>query len=42
VWVGVGWYRPGGSTSVRDVADQYLSIVLDGISTRRRPRRGAK
>jgi AcrR family transcriptional regulator len=42
VWVGVGWYRPGGSTSVHDVADQYLSIVLDGISTRRRPRRSAK
>ena len=37
VWVGVGWFRPGGSLSVDAVAEQYLSIVLDGISTRRRP-----
>jgi len=43
VWVGVGWYRPGGSHSVESVAQQYLSIVLDGISARRRPvRRHAK
>jgi TetR/AcrR family transcriptional regulator, cholesterol catabolism regulator len=43
VWVGVGWYRPGGSVSVHAVAEQYLSIVLDGIATRRRPaRRAAK
>jgi TetR/AcrR family transcriptional regulator, cholesterol catabolism regulator len=43
VWVGVGWYRPGGSVSVQAVAEQYLSIVLDGIATRRRPaRRAAK
>jgi TetR/AcrR family transcriptional regulator, cholesterol catabolism regulator len=41
VWVGVGWYRPGGSVSVHAVAEQYLSIVLDGISTRRRPARRA-
>lgn len=37
VWVGVGWFRPGGSLGVDAVAEQYLSIVLDGISTRRRP-----
>jgi AcrR family transcriptional regulator len=37
VWVGVGWYRPGGTLSVDTVAQQYLSIVLDGIATRRRP-----
>ncbi|MCW2657514.1 MAG: TetR family transcriptional regulator, partial [Jatrophihabitans sp.] len=37
VWVGVGWYRPGGTMGVDVVAQQYLSIVLDGISTRRRP-----
>jgi AcrR family transcriptional regulator len=37
VWVGVGWFRPGGTLTVDAVAQQYLSIVLDGISTRRRP-----
>jgi AcrR family transcriptional regulator len=37
VWVGVGWFRPGGALSVDTVAEQYLSIVLDGIATRRRP-----
>lgn len=37
VWVGVGWFQPGGSLGVDAVAEQYLSIVLDGISTRRRP-----
>jgi AcrR family transcriptional regulator len=37
VWVGVGWFRPGGAMSVDTVAEQYLSIVLDGIATRRRP-----
>jgi AcrR family transcriptional regulator len=37
VWVAVHWYRPGGTLSARDVAEQYLGILLDGISTRRRP-----
>ena len=37
VWVAVRWYRPGGNLSARDVADQYLSILLDGIAARRRP-----
>jgi AcrR family transcriptional regulator len=32
VWVGVGWYRPGGKLDIHDIAHQYLSIVLDGIS----------
>ena len=32
VWVGVGWYRPGGKLSIHDIARQYLSIVLDGIT----------
>lgn len=31
VWVAVRWYRPGGAKSVDDIADQYLSVVLDGI-----------
>jgi AcrR family transcriptional regulator len=32
VWVAVRWYRPGGSLTHEDVADQYLAILLDGIS----------
>ena len=36
VWVAVRWYRPGGGLSAGAVAEQYLGILLDGISTRRR------
>lgn len=36
VWVAVNWYRPGGALSADQVADQYLSILLDGIAARRR------
>ena len=32
VWVGVGWYRPGGKLSIHDIARQYLAIVLDGLA----------
>lgn len=32
VWVAVRWYRPGGKLSHHDVADQYLTILLDGIT----------
>ena len=34
VWVAVRWYRPGGSMSVEQIADQYLSVVLEGILPR--------
>ncbi|HVV10111.1 TetR/AcrR family transcriptional regulator [Amycolatopsis sp.] len=37
VWVAVHWYNPKGSLPVAEIAQQYLSIVLDGIATRRRP-----
>jgi AcrR family transcriptional regulator len=37
VWVAVRWYRPGGELTHEQVADQYLSILLDGIAARRRP-----
>ena len=37
VWVAVRWYRPGGELSADQVADQYLSILLDGIAAKRRP-----
>ncbi|RNL59991.1 TetR/AcrR family transcriptional regulator [Nocardioides marmoriginsengisoli] len=32
VWVAVRWYRPGGSLTPADVADQYLTILLEGIN----------
>ncbi|MBC9731783.1 TetR/AcrR family transcriptional regulator [Nocardioides marmotae] len=32
VWVAVRWYRPGGKLSHTAVADQYLTILLDGIA----------
>ena len=31
VWVAVRWYRPGGALTPADVADQYLTILLEGI-----------
>ena len=33
VWVAVRWYRPGGTLAHEDVANQYLTILLDGIAT---------
>ena len=32
VWVAVRWYRPGGPLTHEAVADQYLTILLDGIA----------
>ncbi|KAA9158247.1 TetR/AcrR family transcriptional regulator [Amycolatopsis acidicola] len=37
VWFAVHWYNPKGSLPVEEIAQQYLTIVLDGIATRRRP-----
>ena len=34
VWVAVRWYRPGGALSAEKVADQYLTILLDGIAAK--------
>ena len=34
VWVAVSWYRPGGQHSPEEIARQYLSMVLDGITPR--------
>lgn len=34
VWVAASWYRPGGGHSPDEIARQYLSMVLDGISVR--------
>ncbi|WP_182523559.1 TetR/AcrR family transcriptional regulator [Nocardioides dongkuii] len=33
VWVAVRWYRPGAGHSHEAIADQYLTILLDGIAT---------
>lgn len=33
VWVAVRWYRPGGKHTHHDVANQYLTILLDGITS---------
>jgi AcrR family transcriptional regulator len=33
VWVAVRWYRPGRGHTHTDVADQYVRILLDGISS---------
>lgn len=32
VWVAVRWYRPGGPLTHDAIADQYLAIMLEGIS----------
>ena len=34
VWVAVNWYRPGGELTAQEVADQYLSILFDGLTPR--------
>ncbi|MCW2767398.1 MAG: kstR2 3 [Nocardioides sp.] len=33
VWVAVRWYRPGRKLTHERIADQYLTILLDGIAT---------
>jgi TetR/AcrR family transcriptional regulator, cholesterol catabolism regulator len=32
VWVAVHWYRPRGELSAEQVADQYLSVLLEGVA----------
>jgi hypothetical protein len=32
VWVAVRWYEPGGVITVDNLAKQYLTIVLDGLT----------
>lgn len=32
VWVAVRWYTPGGPIAVKSLAQQYLTIVLDGLT----------
>ncbi|MGW8885426.1 TetR/AcrR family transcriptional regulator [Streptomyces sp. NPDC055749] len=33
VWVAASWYRQGGTHSPEEIARQYLSMVLEGITT---------
>ncbi|UMG94914.1 hypothetical protein [Nocardioides sp. TF02-7] len=33
MWVAVRWYRPGRGLTHTEVADQYVRILLDGISS---------
>ncbi len=32
VWFAVRWYRPGGDLTPQHVADQFLTLLLDGIT----------
>ncbi|MFL6089934.1 MAG: TetR/AcrR family transcriptional regulator [Aeromicrobium sp.] len=32
VWFAVRWYRPGGDLTPRQVADQFSTLLLDGIT----------
>ncbi|MBY0441572.1 MAG: TetR family transcriptional regulator KstR2 [Mycobacteriaceae bacterium] len=34
-WVSVRWYQPGGALTAEHVGQQYLDIVLGGITTQR-------
>jgi len=31
IWVAVRWYRPDGRLSTRQIAEQYLTILFDGL-----------
>jgi TetR/AcrR family transcriptional regulator, cholesterol catabolism regulator len=33
IWVAVRWYRPGGRLSSSQLAEQYLTLMLDGMRT---------
>ncbi|MDI2029747.1 TetR/AcrR family transcriptional regulator [Saccharopolyspora sp. TS4A08] len=34
VWTTVHWFNPGGKLSIKSIADQYITILCDGIVTR--------
>lgn len=31
IWVAVRWYRPGGPLTTKQIAEQYLTILFDGL-----------
>jgi AcrR family transcriptional regulator len=35
IWVSVRWYRPAGPQRPGDLADEYLTVLLGGLATRR-------
>jgi AcrR family transcriptional regulator len=35
IWVSVRWYRPEGPQQADDIADDYLTVLLGGLGTRR-------
>ena len=35
IWVSVRWYRPDGPQRPGDIADEYLTVLLGGLATRR-------
>jgi AcrR family transcriptional regulator len=35
IWVSVRWYRPAGPQQPGDIADEYLTVLLGGLATRR-------
>jgi TetR/AcrR family transcriptional regulator, cholesterol catabolism regulator len=39
IWVSVRWYRPDGPQRPDDIADDYLTVLLGGLATRRPTRR---
>jgi AcrR family transcriptional regulator len=39
IWVSVRWYRPDGPQRPGDIADEYLTVLLGGLATRRPTRR---
>jgi AcrR family transcriptional regulator len=39
IWVSVRWYRPDGPQRPADIADDYLTVLLGGLATRRPTRR---
>jgi AcrR family transcriptional regulator len=38
IWVAVSWYRPGGRRTHTEIARQYLTILLEGVSETSRSR----
>jgi AcrR family transcriptional regulator len=39
IWVSVRWYRPDGAQRPEAIADDYLTVLLGGLATRRPTRR---
>jgi AcrR family transcriptional regulator len=39
IWVSVRWYRPDGPQEPTDIAEEYLTVLLGGLATRRPPAR---